>query len=70
MSRSKNSAPLDTLMPSILAIWLSRMSVARPPTKPIRMGLDRKSARNPSRNTAHAQNRRPPTIAWAAAIAA
>lgn len=69
-SRSKNSAPLVTLMPIILAIWLSRMSVARPPTKPIRIGLDRKSARNPNRNTEQATNIRPPTIAWAAAIAA
>ncbi len=70
MSRSKKSAPLSTLMPIILAIWLSRMSVANPPTKPIRIGLDRKSARKPSLNTAQATKSSPPTIAWAAAIAA
>ena len=60
---STNSPPESILTPSILAIWLTRMSSARPPTNPTRIGLDRKLARNPSRKKASSRNIPPQRIA-------
>lgn len=69
-SFSTNSPPESILTPSIFATWLTRMSNARPPTKPTRIGLDKKFARKPSLNAANATNNRPLTIAWASASSA
>ena len=67
MTRGMTSAPLSTVIPSIFATWLIRMSRARPPTKPTRIGSDRKFARKPSRNTPQSANTTPPMMAWASA---
>ena len=69
-SFSKNSALEATRIPSIRAIWLTRMSVASPAMKPTRIGLDRKLARKPNRKTLKSRNSRPPMMAIPAAIAA
>ena len=56
------------LTPSILATCDTRMSRASPPTNPIRMGLDKKLARNPSFSTEKATKKTPQRIACANAI--
>ena len=68
-SRSKNSAPLVTLMPIILAIWLSRDVGGQAADEADQDRLDSSSAK-PQPEHRQATNIRPPTIAWAAAIAA
>ena len=62
---STNSPPESIVTPSIFATWLTPMSRARPPTKPTRIGLERKFARNPSLNTASPTNMTPHSSAWA-----
>ena len=67
---STNSPPESIFTPSILAIWLTRMSSASPPTKPTRMGLERKLARKPSLKKASSRNIPPHRMAWARASVA
>ena len=67
---STNSPPESIDTPSIFATWLTRMSSARPPTKPTRIGFERKFARKPSFSTASSRNRMPQMIAWAIASVA
>lgn len=62
-----NSAPESIFTPSIFASWLTMMSRASPPTKPTRMGFERKFARNPSLKTASRANIAPQMIACARA---
>jgi hypothetical protein len=64
-TRGMKSSPLFTCTPSILAIWLTRMSSANPPTNPTRIGSERKFARKPRRKAPTARNITPAIIAWA-----
>ena len=64
---SPNSPPESMLTPSILATWETKMSRASPPTKPTRIGLDKKLARNPSLKTENKTKKTPHRIAWARA---
>lgn len=66
-SFSRNSPPLSIFTPSIFAACDTRMSSARPPTKPIRMGFERKFARNPSLKNEQSRKSTPPMRACASA---